>query len=104
MSVELRSLGFFPYNAPLTTSHGMSHNSPNDMLPAASTQSGHAAPLLQQQVPLQAGTSSLLKICSWAMVNLCEGQSRPPCPLEYLLPVLSALMDSPDAEVQVGAP
>ena len=48
-------------------------------------------------------TSSLLKISSWAMVNLCEGQARPAVPLECLLPVLSALMDSGDPEVQCHA-
>lgn len=78
MAVELRTLGYFPFTA------------------------GAPAPPPAPSAPSTA-TSSLLKICSWAMVNMCEGQARPPAPLDALLPVLSALMDSGDPEVQCHA-
>jgi hypothetical protein len=74
-AIELRSLGYFPFNS-LSPSHAPSQ--------------------------LNLNTSSLLKICSWAMSNACEGRIRPPCPLEFMLPVVSALMDVPDTEVQVS--
>ena len=78
LAVELRSLGYFPFNA------------------------GEAAVPTLAAAPAGA-TSSLLKICTWALVNMCEGQVQSPATLDALLPVLSALMDSPDAEVQCHA-
>ena len=81
MAIELRALGYFPFN----TFHSAT---PTTVLSACA--------------PATA-TSSLLKICSWAMVNMCEGQAVPPVPLEFMLPVLSALMDSPDPEIQCHA-
>lgn len=84
MALELRTLGYFPFNA-------------------GAPRAAPAPPAVAAGTGATASTSSLLKICSWAMVNLCEGQPQPSAPLDSLLPVLSALMDSPDPEVQCHA-
>ena len=45
---------------------------------------------------------SMLRIGSWTLSNLCDGQPRPVVDIHVILPVLAKLLQNSDAEVRVA--
>jgi hypothetical protein len=45
-------------------------------------------------------TSKILRVATWVLLSVCEGQPRPMMQLELLLPVFNACLECPDPEVQ----
>ena len=96
--------------AATASSHSSSSGSSSKVDPAADTeppaarcssseQPGHCI-LCDTSRSVPWYTSNVLQIATWALLSMCEGQPRPPLPLEILLPVFSACLDCPDVEVQ----
>ncbi|CAN0362015.1 unnamed protein product, partial [Laminaria digitata] len=50
-------------------------------------------------IPLLQGSRSLLKIGSWTLSNLCDGQPRPVLDVHTVVPALAKLLQHGDSEI-----